>query len=162
MNKQAYEHTVGLVLSKEAGFWDNVGGAFKDTWGDIQNAWGNASDDTKRNLISAGATGLLGAILGGAFGGGKGALLGGLGAGLAGWAGSKHVYPWMYKWYDHYKIHRDNSEYMNEVTNDTDTNPQVGIAKTIENNKVQPIVPAGQPTEDYEDPENDPLGNKGM
>ena len=104
MNKQAYEHTVGLVLSKQAGFWDNVGGAFKDTWGDIQNAWDNASDDTKRNLISAGATGLLGTILGGAFGGGKGALLGGFGAGLAGWAGSKHVYPWMNKWYDHYKI----------------------------------------------------------
>lgn len=107
MNKQAYEHTVNLVLNKEAGFWDNAGGAFKDTWTDIKNSWNNASDDTKRNIISVGATGLLGTILGGALDGGRGALLGGIGAGLAGWAGSKHVYPWLDKWYNHYLTHKE-------------------------------------------------------
>ena len=110
MNKQAYEHTVGLVLHKEAGFWDNVGGAFKDTWGDIKDSWNNASDDTKRNIISTGATGLLGTILGGVLGGGRGALLGGIGAGFAGWAGSKHIYPWMNKWYDHYQTHKETND----------------------------------------------------
>ena len=120
MNKQAYEHMVGLVLSKEAGFWDNVGGAFKDTWGDIKNSWNASSDDTKRNVISAGATGLLGTILGGAFGGWRGALLGGLGAGLAGWAGSKHVYPWMNKWYDHYQTHKETNDAFERRIKDSD------------------------------------------
>lgn len=109
MNKQAYEHTVGLVLSKQAGFLDNVGYAFKNTWNDVENAWNSASEDTKRNLISTGATGILGALLGGVLGGGKGLLLGGIGGSLAGYTGSKHVYPWINKWWEHYQTGKNST-----------------------------------------------------
>lgn len=94
MNKQAYEHTVGLVLSKNAD-WDAFTGATKDWWNGL-------GEDTQRNIIAGGATAILGGILGGATGGVGGSLLGTIGGGLLGYHGMKHGKPQWDNWMNYY------------------------------------------------------------
>lgn len=103
MNKQAYEHTVGLVLSKEAGFLDNVGTALSETWGDVKSSWNSLTPEQRRKVYSTGATGIIGALLGGTLGGWKGALLGGAGGALGGYYGAKHLLPWWDRLAKHYE-----------------------------------------------------------
>ena len=94
MNKQAYEHTVALVLDKKAN-WEAFTNATKDWWDSL-------GDDTQKNLITGGATAILGSIIGGATGGVGGSILGAFGGGLLGYHGRKHLKPHWDDWKSRY------------------------------------------------------------